>query len=75
MKLLSQRQAQECEDATTDRCTCRCGGALHGAKRGPVNKLSEGDLHRPPSPKNPQLLLLPARVAGRGDDRRPDTSE
>jgi hypothetical protein len=31
---LSLRQAQACENALNSRCRCRCGGALHGAKRG-----------------------------------------
>lgn len=31
---LSQKQAQACENALTPRCRCRCGGQLHGAKRG-----------------------------------------
>lgn len=33
MRPLNQRQASECETATTTRCQCRCGGALHGARR------------------------------------------
>lgn len=32
-KALSARQAQACEEALNPRCRCRCGGALHGAKR------------------------------------------
>lgn len=33
MKGLSAKQAQACEEALNPRCRCRCGGALHGAKR------------------------------------------
>ena len=31
---LSEKQAQACENALNPRCRCRCGGKLHGAKRG-----------------------------------------
>lgn len=34
MKRLSEKQAAACENAINPRCRCRCGGALHGAKRG-----------------------------------------
>jgi hypothetical protein len=34
MMRLSMRSAQRCETAQTKRCKCRCGGLLHGAKRG-----------------------------------------
>lgn len=33
MRALSQRQAAVCETAASRRCTCRCGGAYHGANR------------------------------------------
>lgn len=33
MKALTFTQAQSCENAVGERCRCRCGGALHGAKR------------------------------------------
>jgi len=33
MKALSFAQAQSCENAVGHVCRCRCGGALHGAKR------------------------------------------
>ena len=33
MRGLTARQATACEHATTARCRCRCGGALHGAGR------------------------------------------
>jgi hypothetical protein len=33
LRSLSARQAMTCEQAVTARCRCRCGGALHGAKR------------------------------------------
>lgn len=34
MKELSFRQAYNCENAKEPVCKCRCGGSLHGAKRG-----------------------------------------
>lgn len=34
MRALSERQARNCEEARHPVCRCRCGGALHGAKRG-----------------------------------------
>lgn len=34
MRALSERQARNCEEARKPVCRCRCGGALHGAKRG-----------------------------------------
>lgn len=33
-RALSARQAFNCETAREDRCSCRCGGALHGVNRG-----------------------------------------
>lgn len=30
MRKLSERQIRTCENATTKRCRCRCGGTLHG---------------------------------------------
>lgn len=33
MRNLSLRQASRCETAKTPHCKCRCGGALHGARR------------------------------------------
>ena len=30
---LGELAAARCENATTPRCRCRCGGKLHGAKR------------------------------------------
>lgn len=35
-RALSLRQAQECENAITPHCECRCGGQFHGTKRGGV---------------------------------------
>jgi hypothetical protein len=34
-RALSARSAWNCEQALEDRCRCRCGGRLHGAKRQP----------------------------------------
>jgi hypothetical protein len=33
VRSLTQRQSVACETAATTRCTCRCGGAFHGANR------------------------------------------
>jgi hypothetical protein len=33
MRKLTAKQAQNCEEAKGHVCRCRCGGALHGAKR------------------------------------------
>lgn len=33
MNALSVTMANNCENAKNATCTCRCGGALHGAKR------------------------------------------
>lgn len=45
IKVLSQKVAQRCEDAKESVCKCRCGGALHGARRGDVLTLPYGDPH------------------------------
>lgn len=34
MRNLTLKQARRCEEAIGKRCRCRCGGALHGARRG-----------------------------------------
>lgn len=34
MKALSLKQADKCEYAREPVCKCRCGGSMHGAKRG-----------------------------------------
>ncbi len=47
IKALSARGAQACEQAKEPRCRCRCGGTLHGVKRGNVCDLSVGDPHYP----------------------------
>lgn len=59
MRTLSQRAAAACENATTPRCRCRCGGALHGAARGiPVTELPASDPHyAEPTPEDPQTVL------------------
>lgn len=46
-KPLSFNQARSCEEALRPRCRCRCGGKLHGAKRGNVDSLPKDDLHFP----------------------------
>lgn len=48
MKALSFKQAQSCEMAVGPKCTCRCGGAFHGASRiSDVRQLPLDDLHCP----------------------------
>lgn len=53
MKQLSQKQASRCEEAKEPVCKCRCGGALHGAKRGKgaefFDSLPADDPHHIPS--------------------------
>lgn len=44
-RALSYSQARTCEEACQPRCTCRCGGTLHGAKRGDVRGLPLEDPH------------------------------
>jgi hypothetical protein len=46
MRPLNYTQADACEYARFPRCKCRCGGALHGAKRGvPFDRLPKDDPH------------------------------
>lgn len=47
MRALSQRSADRCENAVNHVCKCRCGGKLHGAKRGNVRELPLDDPHSP----------------------------
>ncbi len=56
MRALSERAASSCEHATTKRCQCRCGGALHGvgrtvkdAGRWPYEALPQDDPHHLPT--------------------------
>jgi hypothetical protein len=44
MQNLSTKLAQACEEATQPQCKCRCGGVLHGAKRGGTN--TDGSIDR-----------------------------
>lgn len=47
MRAQSQRAADRCENAVEHVCKCRCGGKLHGAKRGNVRSLPFDDPHSP----------------------------
>lgn len=49
MRRITKTQAQACEDSpvAAGRCKCRCGGELHGARRGPVELLPLDDPHFP----------------------------
>lgn len=56
MRKLNERQARNCEEACEPVCRCRCGGKLHGAKRGGdktkrifFESLPEDDPHYIPS--------------------------
>jgi hypothetical protein len=53
MRALSLRQAGNCEQAREHVCRCRCGGVLHGARRGDGQTFFEGlpadDPHSVPS--------------------------
>lgn len=64
-RLLSFRQALDCEQGRTKRCVCRCGGELHGAARfgeAPDYKtfmdLPRADPHRVRWMKHKQQSLL-----------------
>jgi hypothetical protein len=66
MRTLSLRAAQRCETSDHSRCRCRCGGALHGARRGLDETyflgLPEDDPHRavvrkPKQPKPPKAQM------------------
>lgn len=67
MKAMSQSMANSCENAKNKTCNCRCGGALHGAKRlattvtgdtlpTEFEKLPEDDPHFVPSKKRAKEL-------------------
>ena len=61
MRQLSQTQANRCENATTPRCRCRCGGAFHGAARvtkDELGLLARDDPHRAVGVKDPVQLTL-----------------
>ena len=47
LRALSLRSADRCENAVNHVCKCRCGGKLHGAKRGNVRDLPFDDPHSP----------------------------
>lgn len=49
-RALSVSAASECEQALGSVCHCRCGGALHGAKR--VSNIGELPLNDPHSPSS-----------------------
>lgn len=55
LRKLGEAAARRCEEACNPRCRCRCGGALHGAKRAPAGsdtprewfeQLPEDDPHK-----------------------------
>jgi hypothetical protein len=68
-KPLSAKQAGACEQAAAPACTCRCGGALHGAKRGDGRAFFEAlpadDPHYLPSDAQKALRNERARLVRR----------
>ena len=58
MRDLTKAGAAACENATEDRCRCRCGGRFHGAKRLPDDRLYELPHDDPHKPGPEQLELL-----------------
>lgn len=79
MKPLTQKQAANCENAREPVCKCRCGGALHGAKRGGDNPsdeffwaLPEDDPHYHPSPEK-KAELASQRREERNAKKREET--
>jgi len=42
-------EALMCENATSNKCTCQCGGKFHGARRGSIGNLPVNDPHSPSS--------------------------
>lgn len=65
-RALTAYQAVQCEQALEERCRCRCGGALHGAKRAglrydpePYYLLPDSDPHHAePGERGWQLTYL-----------------
>jgi hypothetical protein len=47
MRPLTSRAAARCEEASTRRCQCRCGGLYHGARRTPARAASLAELGEP----------------------------
>jgi len=75
VRQLSARQAAACENATTPRCKCRCGGAAHGAARVTIDELgllAADDPHRAGAPAPVQLTLGTVTVVLPDD---PDAAE
>jgi hypothetical protein len=68
-RFLTQREADRCENAKEPACKCRCGGALHGAKRvpsgGDFSVLPLADPHYRPTLTKAQTLKLLRSVATR----------
>jgi hypothetical protein len=62
MKRLAMSAAKRCETATTARCRCRCGGALHGSKRGQGDEFFEdlpaSDPHHSRAKRQPKKRVL-----------------
>lgn len=81
MKALSQFAANNCENAKESVCHCRCGGALHGARRLKVDamgntlpdefeKLPETDPHFVPSKKRRKELAKERKKERKAEERR-----
>jgi hypothetical protein len=67
MRALSATAAAKCEQATTARCRCRCGGAYHGAARyaepDDAYLLDADDPHLPALGQGRQLALRDLAVS------------
>lgn len=71
IRALSVRQAANCEEAKEPVCRCRCGGALHGAKRngavtadlGWLSMLPDDDPHHVDTPEQKKARKHAARQA------------
>lgn len=69
---LTERQAKNCEEAREPVCHCRCGGQMHGGKRGGGDApmefyygLPEDDPHYTPSPEKRKQQQQERREAKR----------
>lgn len=72
MKKLTEHQAKKCEEAREESCHCRCGGQMHGGKRGGGNApmsfyyaLPVDDPHYVPSPERRKEIQQEKREAKR----------
>ncbi len=69
MKPLSEKQARSCEEAKDPVCKCRCGGRLHGARRGGDNDTPRSFFEGLPE-DDPHYLPSAAKVAEAEEKRK-----